>query len=52
LAIHFPAAVRNGVSLQEIEEIIYHAAGYAGFAAASSARRVAEVALRNAGMID
>src|SRR5258706_1594832 len=38
LAIHIPAAIRNGATLAELEEVIYHAAGYAGFPAAASAR--------------
>jgi 4-carboxymuconolactone decarboxylase len=51
LSIHVPAAVRNGATVSEIEEVIYHAAGYAGFPAAATARGVAEDALRRAGMI-
>ncbi len=41
LQYHFPAALKNGVTRKEIEEVIYHAAGYAGFPAASSARKIA-----------
>ena len=52
LSIHIPAAVRNGVSVEEIEEILYHATAYAGFPAAASARAVAEKSLREAGMIE
>ena len=52
LAIHFPAAIRNGATLEELEEVIYHAAGYAGFPAAASAREVARESLQKAGMID
>jgi 4-carboxymuconolactone decarboxylase len=52
LAIHAPAAIRNGATIAELEEVIYHAAGYAGFPAAASAREVAREALQKAGMID
>jgi len=41
LQYHIPAALKNGVTLREIEEVIYHATGYAGFPAAASARKVA-----------
>jgi 4-carboxymuconolactone decarboxylase len=52
LAVHIPAAIRNGVTLDEMEEIIYQASAYAGFPAASTARGVAEEELRKAGMIE
>jgi 4-carboxymuconolactone decarboxylase len=38
LHFHIPAALKNGLTLKEIEEVIYHASGYAGFPAAASAR--------------
>ena len=38
LKFHFPIALRNGLTLVEIEEVVYHMAGYAGFPAASTAR--------------
>jgi 4-carboxymuconolactone decarboxylase len=38
LKFHFPIALRNGLTLEEIEEVVYHMAGYAGFPAASTAR--------------
>lgn len=41
LRLHFPIAQRNGLSVAEIEEVIYHLAGYAGYPAAASARKVA-----------
>jgi 4-carboxymuconolactone decarboxylase len=41
LKFHFPIALRNGLSLEELEEVIYHLAGYAGYPAAASARKVA-----------
>src|ERR1700742_3700927 len=40
LKFHFPIAVRNGLPLEEIEEVVYHVAGYAGFPAASTARMI------------
>jgi 4-carboxymuconolactone decarboxylase len=52
MRVHFPAAVRNGLTIAEIEELIYQATGYAGFPAANSARNVAIAALRDAGMIE
>lgn len=52
MAIHFPAAVRNGATLAELEEVIYQATGYAGFPAENSARMIAEESLRKAGMLD
>ena len=47
LAVHLPAALRNGVTKREIEEVIYHASAYAGFPAASSARTLAARLLAN-----
>lgn len=41
LRFHFPIALRNGLSMAEIEEVIYHMTGYAGYPAAASARKVA-----------
>jgi 4-carboxymuconolactone decarboxylase len=52
LRVHFPAAMRNGASRREIEEVIYQATGYAGFPAANTARRIAEESLRAAGLIE
>ncbi|MFG2943457.1 carboxymuconolactone decarboxylase family protein [Streptomyces sp. NPDC048282] len=37
LRIHFPAALRNGVTWEELEEVVYHSAAYAGFPAAALA---------------
>jgi 4-carboxymuconolactone decarboxylase len=51
LAIHAPAAIRNGATVAELEEIIYQSAGYAGFPAAASARDVVREALKKAGML-
>jgi 4-carboxymuconolactone decarboxylase len=41
LRFHFPIARRNGLTDDEIAEVIYHCSGYAGFPAAASARNVA-----------
>lgn len=41
LQIHIPAAVKNGLTQDEVAEVIYHSSGYAGFPAASAALRVA-----------
>jgi 4-carboxymuconolactone decarboxylase len=40
LRFHFPIGLRNGLTREELEEVVYHAAGYAGFPAASIASRV------------
>jgi 4-carboxymuconolactone decarboxylase len=45
LKFHFPIALRNGLSVKEIEEVIYHLTGYAGFPAANAASRVAREVL-------
>jgi 4-carboxymuconolactone decarboxylase len=51
LEIHAPAAIRNGATVAELEEVIYQSAGYAGFPAAASARDVVREALQEAGML-
>ena len=40
LKFHFPIALRNGLTIEEIEEVVYHIAGYAGFPAAATARKI------------
>jgi len=40
LRLHLPIALRNGLKREELEEVIYHAAAYAGFPAASTAGRI------------
>jgi 4-carboxymuconolactone decarboxylase len=45
LHAHFQIARNNGLSDEELAEVVYHASGYAGFPAASTARNVAEKAL-------
>ena len=52
IEFHAPAAIRNGATVEELEEVVYHSAGYAGFPAAVSAREVMIPALKRAGMID
>jgi 4-carboxymuconolactone decarboxylase len=41
LRIHFDIARTNGLTDTELEEVIYHASGYAGFPAAASAMTIA-----------
>ena len=41
MAFHFPIALRNGLTREELEEVIYHATAYAGFPAATEASHVA-----------
>jgi 4-carboxymuconolactone decarboxylase len=48
LKFHVQIARTNGLSEEEIAEVIYHASGYAGFPAASTARAVAREALNGA----
>lgn len=45
LAMHVRAALRNGVSTDEIKEVLLHVAVYAGLPAANRAFRVARDAL-------
>ena len=51
LKVHILIALANGLTVQEIEEVIYHSTGYAGFPAANGARAVAVEALRMEGVI-
>jgi 4-carboxymuconolactone decarboxylase len=41
LRIHFLIARANGLTREEIEEVIYHSTGYAGFPAATEAAKIA-----------
>ncbi len=52
LMVHVPIALANGVTLKELEEVLYHSTAYAGFPAANSARRVATATLRKQQLID
>ena len=45
LKFHFQIALRNGLTIEEIEEVIYHMTGYAGYPAAATARNVAREVL-------
>ena len=45
LKAHLRIARRNGLSEDEIAEVLYHASGYAGFPAANTARTVARQVL-------
>jgi 4-carboxymuconolactone decarboxylase len=40
LRLHMPIVLRNGLTVEEIEEVVYHLTGYAGFPAANAARAV------------
>jgi 4-carboxymuconolactone decarboxylase len=40
LKFHFPIALRNGLTVEELEEVVYHLTGYAGFPAANTARAI------------
>jgi 4-carboxymuconolactone decarboxylase len=44
---HFKIARTNGLTDEELAEVIYHASGYAGFPAAATANTVATKALRD-----
>lgn len=46
LQFHVQIARNNGLTEDEIAEVIYHSSGYAGFPAASSARTVAREVLQ------
>lgn|GEM_PF-2459598 len=52
LEIHCTAAIRNGATISDLEQVIYQAAGYAGFPAAASARWIMSKALADANMLD
>ncbi|MFJ9710334.1 carboxymuconolactone decarboxylase family protein [Streptomyces sp. NPDC101234] len=45
LQTHFRVGLTNGLTREELAEVIYHAAGYAGFPAATAARTAARKAL-------
>lgn len=45
LEYHFPMAMRNGLAVEELEELVYHATVYAGFPAAHAAQLVARKVL-------
>ncbi|MEW2397165.1 carboxymuconolactone decarboxylase family protein [Streptomyces sp. NPDC046862] len=45
LKTHFRIGLSNGLTRDELAEVIYHASGYAGFPAATAARAAAREAL-------
>jgi len=49
MASHFRIAKQNGLSEDELAEVIYHSGGYAGFPAANTAKAVATEALGEKG---
>lgn len=51
LKVHVPIALKNGLTLKELEEVIYHSTAYAGFPAANVARRAALETLRDEQLI-
>jgi 4-carboxymuconolactone decarboxylase len=50
LALHVRAAIRNGLSPDEIAEVLLHSAVYCGVPAANAAFRVAQRVLREDGL--
>jgi 4-carboxymuconolactone decarboxylase len=48
LKFHFPIALRNGLTAEELEEVVYHLTGYVGFPAATLARNVGREVLSEA----
>ena len=52
LAMHVRAARRNGLTIDEIREVILHSAVYAGVPAANAAFRVARETLVEAGELE
>src|ERR1700709_1964587 len=51
LALHIRAAVRNGLTAEEIREVLLHTAVYAGVPAANSAFARAQAVLREEGVL-
>jgi 4-carboxymuconolactone decarboxylase len=50
--VHVLVATRNGCTVQEIEEAIYHATAYAGFPAGVQATAAATEVLRKEGLVE
>ena len=50
--MHVRAAIRNGVTPEEIREVIIHTALYAGIPAGNAAFKIAEETLREDGLLD
>ena len=51
LALHVRAALRNGLTAEEIGEVLLHTAVYAGVPAANTAYRIAQDVLRDEGVL-
>ena len=51
IRLHVPAALNNGVTVEEIAEALTHAAAYCGLPAAIDAMAVAEQVLRESGRL-
>jgi 4-carboxymuconolactone decarboxylase len=51
LRAHVPVALRNGLSVPELEEFVYHAATYLGYMAGKSLRTTVREGLEDAGVI-
>jgi 4-carboxymuconolactone decarboxylase len=51
LALHVRAALRNGVTAEEIREVLLHTSVYAGVPAANTAFAIAERVLREEGVV-
>ncbi|RFA06898.1 carboxymuconolactone decarboxylase [Subtercola boreus] len=49
LEVHFSIGLRNGLTVEELEEVVYHSSAYAGFPAAATARQIAIRTLPKAG---
>jgi 4-carboxymuconolactone decarboxylase len=45
LSVHFRIARNNGLTDDELAEVVYHSSGYAGFPAANTACKIAREAL-------
>jgi 4-carboxymuconolactone decarboxylase len=52
LAMHVRAALRNGLTADEIREVLLHTAVYAGVPSANSAFARAQQVLRDAGALE
>ena len=51
LSIHTEIALENGCTIEELEELVYHATAYAGFPAASAARGVIQQRIADLGLL-
>ncbi len=52
LALHVRAALRNGLTAEEIREVLLHTTVYAGVPAANTAFAIAQRVLREEGALD